>query len=238
MSTKKLTEKELIETQQMTTYFLDARDRNFAENLLNLEELLPMPYHMNNLDEVGVSYMSKPMEEFINSSTEEAIDMGFEKFFEKFVLRETWEPMMPYMLQLITDDDESAVLTFFQKVKSHQSGYYEWILTTTKLIKSKNSLISLDTPIRQLDKLGNKMYRILDENAYVKKNFKKYAQLTKREKEILTLVCEGHSNPQIADRLFISRRTVEQHRKNINKKLDTNKLSEMIKFAYAFDMIQ
>jgi DNA-binding CsgD family transcriptional regulator len=81
------------------------------------------------------------------------------------------------------------------------------------------------------------MHRILDENQYVKKNFRKYAALTKREKEILTLVCQGDSNPTIAEKLFISRRTVEQHRKNINRKLDTNKLNELIKFAQAFDMI-
>jgi len=237
MSTKHLTDRELLEAQHMQTFFLDARNTDFAEYLAEMNELLPLPIHMNNLDEVGVSYLNPHMERYLDTSTEEAIDMGFEKFFESFVLRETWEPMMPYLYKLIQDDDEEAVLTFFQKFRKNPEAEYEWCFSTTKLIKSKNALITIDTPVRQLEKLGRKMHRMLDEHQYVKKNFQLYAQLTKREKEILTMVCQGDSNPTIAEKLFISRRTVEQHRKNINRKLDTNKLNELIKFAQAFDMI-
>ena len=46
-----------------------------------------------------------------------------------------------------------------------------------------------------------------------------YSLLTSREKEILQLVAEKNSNAQIAQKLFISRRTVEIHRSHIMKKL-------------------
>jgi DNA-binding NarL/FixJ family response regulator len=46
-----------------------------------------------------------------------------------------------------------------------------------------------------------------------------YALLTTREKEILQLVTEKNNNAQIAQKLFISRRTVEIHRSHIMKKL-------------------
>lgn len=46
-----------------------------------------------------------------------------------------------------------------------------------------------------------------------------YALLTSREKEVLQLVAEGNTNAQIADKLFISRRTVEIHRSHMMKKL-------------------
>lgn len=237
MNTKNLTDRELLEAQQMQTYFLDARSSDFAENLAEMNELLPLHIHMNNLDEAGISYMNPQLEEYVNMSSDEAVAMGFERFFEAHVLRDSWEPMMPFLFQFIQNNDDGAVMTFFQKVRRSPKHDYEWFFATTKLIKSKNAMITIDTPIRQLDKLGRKMHRILDENQYVKKNFRKYAALTKREKEILTLVCQGDSNPTIAEKLFISRRTVEQHRKNINRKLDTNKLNELIKFAQAFDMI-
>ena len=71
----------------------------------------------------------------------------------------------------------------------------------------------------------------------MRKNFKKFAALTRREKEIVSLVALGNNNPQIAERLFISRHTVEQHRKNINRKLEFNTYRELILFAEVFELI-
>lgn len=56
--------------------------------------------------------------------------------------------------------------------------------------------------------------------------------LTERELEIIKLIAEEKSNKQIADKLFISERTVETHRKNIFRKTETNTLVGLMKFAY------
>lgn len=64
----------------------------------------------------------------------------------------------------------------------------------------------------------------------------RFKLLTPREKEILLLLSKGFNNPAIADRLFISRRTVEQHRKNLNRKIGTNSIPEIIQYAQAFDL--
>jgi len=55
--------------------------------------------------------------------------------------------------------------------------------------------------------------------------------LTKREKEILKLIAEGCSNQEVADKLFISLRTVETHRLNINQKLDVKNTAGLVKEA-------
>jgi DNA-binding NarL/FixJ family response regulator len=55
--------------------------------------------------------------------------------------------------------------------------------------------------------------------------------ITKREKEILKLVSEGLSSQQIAEKLFISVRTVETHRQNLNQKLDIKNTAGLIKEA-------
>lgn len=55
-------------------------------------------------------------------------------------------------------------------------------------------------------------------------------KLTKREKEILQLVCEGLSNKEIADILYVSERTVVGHKSNLFAKLDCkNTISLMFK---------
>lgn len=61
--------------------------------------------------------------------------------------------------------------------------------------------------------------------------------LTEREIEIIGLIEKEMSNKEIADKLFISERTVETHRKNIFRKTKTNSVIGLIKFAYEHKLI-
>ena len=56
--------------------------------------------------------------------------------------------------------------------------------------------------------------------------------LTEREQEIVRLIVKEFSNKQIAEKLFISERTVETHRKNIFRKTNTSSLVGLVKFAF------
>ncbi|MDP4266894.1 MAG: response regulator transcription factor [Bacteroidota bacterium] len=55
--------------------------------------------------------------------------------------------------------------------------------------------------------------------------------LSQREKEILKLFVQGHSNPEIAEKLYISVRTVESHKNHIMQKLHIKSSVEMVKYA-------
>lgn len=55
--------------------------------------------------------------------------------------------------------------------------------------------------------------------------------LTTREKEILKLIAEGKASKEIADLLFISIYTVNNHRANIIKKLKMKKTADLVKYA-------
>ena len=57
------------------------------------------------------------------------------------------------------------------------------------------------------------------------------AELTAREKEVLTLVGQGFTSAQIGERLFISVRTVESHRSNLTKKLGLHSQAEKVRTA-------
>jgi two-component system, NarL family, response regulator NreC len=58
-----------------------------------------------------------------------------------------------------------------------------------------------------------------------------YHSLTEREREVLQLAAEGHTNAAIGKRLFISPRTVEVHRANMMQKLQLHNQSELIRYA-------
>ena len=56
-------------------------------------------------------------------------------------------------------------------------------------------------------------------------------KFTERELEILKLIIEEFNNAEIADKLFISERTVETHRKNMIRKFNTKTIVGLIKYA-------
>jgi DNA-binding NarL/FixJ family response regulator len=58
-----------------------------------------------------------------------------------------------------------------------------------------------------------------------------YGTLTPREQEIMRLLAEGLSIKEVAAKLFISPKTVENHRASIMKKLDLHSSLELLRFA-------
>lgn len=65
-----------------------------------------------------------------------------------------------------------------------------------------------------------------------------YSLLTNREKEIIWLVVEGYSNPEIAGKLFVHIRTVETHKTNIMQKLGLKNSVELVKFAIKYNLLE
>lgn len=62
--------------------------------------------------------------------------------------------------------------------------------------------------------------------------------LTEREREVLTLIADGLSNQEVADKLVISVKTVERHRANILAKLGLHSRTELVKYAIRKGLIQ
>jgi two-component system response regulator NreC len=62
--------------------------------------------------------------------------------------------------------------------------------------------------------------------------------LTPREQEVLTLLADGDSNNDIAEKLSISPKTVSRHRENIMRKLNLHSRIELVKYAIRKGIIQ
>jgi DNA-binding CsgD family transcriptional regulator len=62
-------------------------------------------------------------------------------------------------------------------------------------------------------------------------------RLTPREKEVMRLVCVGHTDAQIAEELFISTKTVHSHLDRIRDKTGLRKRAELTRWAFEFGLV-
>jgi two-component system, NarL family, response regulator NreC len=62
--------------------------------------------------------------------------------------------------------------------------------------------------------------------------------LTEREREIVRLLAEGHSNKQVANCLGVSIRTAETHRATLMRKLDLDSLAALVRYAIRNSLIE
>ena len=62
--------------------------------------------------------------------------------------------------------------------------------------------------------------------------------LSSREREILVAVCQGLSNQEIADSLFISKRTVDKHRANILEKTGCKNTASLVVYAIRHGIVE
>ena len=62
--------------------------------------------------------------------------------------------------------------------------------------------------------------------------------LTKREVEVLRLIAEEYSNSEIAEKLFISPRTVDTHRRNLLEKLEVKNTAGLVKYAIKHGLVE
>lgn len=79
--------------------------------------------------------------------------------------------------------------------------------------------------------------RIHELQTFAGENRRKFARLSEREVEILTLVCQGLTNDEIAEKLFRSVHTIRTHRNNIWRQLEIKSVVEAVKWGQAFDLV-
>lgn len=98
---------------------------------------------------------------------------------------------------------------------------------------------SLINTIKEVAEKGfyydDEVLKVINEDySLIRKNSKftlEDENLTKREKEVLVLICKQNSTKEIAEKLFINTRTVEGHRNNLMLKTDAKNVAGLIVFA-------
>ncbi len=107
---------------------------------------------------------------------------------------------------------------------------------------SRDTLIEAITKVYQGDKFfSDKVSEVILKGFYendISDKPKKTGDLSKREEEVLKLIASGMSNRDIADKLFISIRTVDAHRNHIIQKLKLRSTAELVKYAIKNQIIE
>jgi len=83
----------------------------------------------------------------------------------------------------------------------------------------------------RLEKLSKKSKHQLEKDELIAATLEKMTSLTKSERKILNAISEGYTTPQIAQKLFVSKKTIENHRVNISRKLNLSGPNSLISFA-------
>ena len=137
------------------------------------------------------------------------------------------------MLSMYTNED-----FVFNAVKSGAKGYLPKNTSRKILIEAINTIYNGEEYFSE--EISNIILK-----SYIKKAQKnedtaenKKDILSARELEILKLVAGGKSNQEIAEKLFISIRTVESHKNHIMQKLELKSTVDLIKFALKNNMIE
>lgn len=135
----------------------------------------------------------------------------------------------------LTMHDDISVIT--RMVKAGASGYIlkrthmNEVIEAVRIVHNNGRYLSSNTQKILMDNLGS-AGGVTDVNEDHK------PVLSAREIEVLNLIAKEYNNEQIAEKLFISERTVEAHRRNIFIKTETKTIVGLIKYAIHKGLIE
>lgn len=128
---------------------------------------------------------------------------------------------------MLTMNQDDAMILFLMELGA--SGY---LLKDSELEEVEAAIKSVaETGFYFNDRVSRAMLSRIAKSEQFKPVMNGLVQLTDREIEVLDQVCRGFTNPEIAEKLFISQRTVEGHRKNIMEKMGVRNGAGMIVYA-------
>ncbi|MHA6247981.1 LuxR C-terminal-related transcriptional regulator [Pontibacter sp. CAU 1760] len=193
---------------------------------------VPANIYISDLQE-GVVWCNKTNEETLGYTLEEIKEMGGIKYFEKIVHPE--DQNIPEDSVIHYQHMEEPQFGGLFRAKHKNSSEYKWYMGWSKVLSNNpdgtvKHIISVDVDMSQQMNTDTQLTIALKESLKLK-NKLLINSLRKREVEVLDLICKGYSTSAIADELYISTNTVSTHRKNIQRKLGTKNVADLVILA-------
>lgn len=147
-------------------------------------------------------------------------------------------------LKCISPETHIMMVTMHSKgqyiVKAFQAGASGYVVkesATERLLQGVEAVLEgeyfMDSHVSH--KVIEKLMNIPEEDGKI--SDAAYEMLSPREQEVMVLLSEGLTAKQIAEKLFISPKTVENHRTNILRKLDLSSTLELVRYAARIGII-
>jgi DNA-binding CsgD family transcriptional regulator len=220
---------------------LESKIRDRIEEINAVANLLPGVIIIHRMPGFSLEYMSPNGLQQLGITLEIFRSYSVLEYTEKYFNLEDAEDYTPKLHAMIDSNSDENV-NFFQQVKINGSQDWAWHMSIVKILLRDDEglpllIINMAYKVDPMQHITKKVDRILKENDFLRKNIHQFSQLTKRECAVLKLLALGASSSETAEKLFIAESTVETHRKNIRKKLNTTAYFELCEYARAFDLI-
>lgn len=229
------------EWSEMQKSTITERIKKKIEEIAAFAEEIPGVIIIHNIKDLSVVYMSPRGQRILGVDNNELVKMGPD-YYARFFNPDEAKEHVPTMISLLQKNNNEESIALFQQVKSEGSIEWTWYSTSVKIFMwddQGNPLLTIAVaiPIDPKHHITNKVARLLDENNFLRKNFEKFSQLTKREKQVLKCMAYGKKSNEISAELHISTATADTHRKNIKRKLRITSAFDVSNYARAFDLI-
>ncbi|WP_298712029.1 helix-turn-helix transcriptional regulator [Chitinophaga sp.] len=220
------------------------KDTELSTKIAQLElvsEDLPAVVIIHNILTQSVEYMSPWGQRLLRTDLQALKDMGV-AYFHRFFNPAEMDDYVPRIMQLIQENRERDFVSFFHQVRPTPEDPWQWYLGATRIFFRNaegipTHCITFALPVEQAHYINSKVNRLLKENTFLRANKHIFAELTQREREVLTLMGLGRNSAEMAIELNISEKTVTTHRRNIKNKLKAHSSYDITQFAQAFDLI-
>lgn len=220
---------------------LSKRIQQRINDIAGLADQIPGIVMIHDMRDMSIVYMSQRGLNILDITLPELKKLNTE-YHNRYFNSEENKEYVPKIKALLERNNDEEMIALFQQVRRSELFPWTWYCTSLKIFMRNDEgvpilTIAVAIPIDSVHQLSEKIVRLLDENNFLRKNYHKFDQLGKREKEILKYIAMGKSSHQIAEMIFISPTTVDTHRRNIKKKLGTSNSFELSEYARAFDLV-
>lgn len=231
---KKLyTDKEIIANNEHYAFRLRNLYLQNETLFYQVADYLPYGVHINNRDNFEYAYANTKMltkgtefKKVLNNGIDYLYKISCPKLLKKGIDRTQ---------QFNQLQDFDALCTNPQRILLNNKMTF---VISNKLILNNEKYLNINSFMDEMGSVGKLYNDILKPILKNDQIWQQFQSLTKQQKVILKLLANGNSTKEISEQLVISTHTTNTHRKNIYRKLHIHKISELVKFAMAIELLK
>ncbi len=198
-------------------------------------DCIPAIVMLQDLNTMSNVYINKVCSDFFGHNKKFLLGMGRDYYNLHFPPEEL-KFSRSRALELADEGNPAKVYSCFQRIRPQYRGDYEWFFSNSSFYPSarfKNAVLILHIAVRisSLSYMANMLDDLIEHEVFIRE---RYRRLSDREKEVFRLIANGMKSKEIAESLYISPHTVNNHRKNIILKTGIKDLSILRNLSASF----